>query len=81
MSGWCLTIDSKPKGLLRRRKLSADEWEELAQAVIEVITAYLEEHLAEPAEKETLEALDDVVELSCEDGAGVSLVFQEHWYL
>jgi hypothetical protein len=81
MSGWCLAIDSKPKGLLRRRTLSADEWEELGQAVIEVITAYLEEHLTEPAEKETLEALDDVVEVSCEDAAGVSLIFQEHWYL
>lgn len=81
MSGWCLAIDSKPKGLLRRRRLSAEEWEELGQAVIEVITEYLEEHLVESAEKEALEALDDVVELSCDDAAGVNLVFQEHWYL
>ncbi len=83
MSGYVLEIASKPKGVVRRRKLSEEDWEELAYAAIEVISKYLGTHLATDAEKETLDVLDDVVEVDCEalEDGRVAFIFQEHWNL
>jgi hypothetical protein len=81
MSGSVLEITAKPT--TRGTTLGEEEAETLAYAVLEIIDAYLVEHLASAAELTVCEALDDVVEVDCDAGSagGVAFVFHEHWPL
>ena len=83
MSGYVLDIASRPRGVVRRRKLAREEWEALAYAVLEVLDGYLERHLAAAAEQRVLEALDAVVEIDCDalEAGRIAYIFHEHWEL
>jgi hypothetical protein len=83
MSGCVLEIASRPRGVVRRRKLARDDWEALAYAVLEVLDGYLERQLADAAERRVLEELDEVVEVDCDalEAGRIAYVFHEHWEL
>ncbi|HWO24070.1 MAG TPA: hypothetical protein VNO30_35250 [Kofleriaceae bacterium] len=83
MSGYVLAISSKPRSGVRRRKLTHDDWEALAYAVLEVLNGYLEQHLAAAAEQRVLEDLDEMVEVDCDalEAGKVAYLFHEHWAL
>jgi hypothetical protein len=81
MSGSVLEITATP--VTRGTKLGEDDAEALAYAVLDVINAYLAEHLASAAELTVWEVLDDVVEVDCDAArdSGVAFIFHEHWPL
>jgi Ankyrin repeats (3 copies) len=83
MSGYVLEIASKPRGVVRRRKLSEDDLEALANAVLEVLDGYLKRHLAHAAEQRVREDLDEVIEVDCDalEAGKIAYIFHEHWVL
>jgi hypothetical protein len=80
MSGTVLSITSRPA--TRGSQLGEAEAEALAYAVLDLLDAYLAEHLVS-SELTVWEALDDVIEVDCDaaSAGGVAYVFHEHWLL